>query len=394
LDVRRTVEPNVSGGQTPLWLRRTLLAGLLGGLLLLGFIVLRPFLVAIAWAAILTYASWPLHRRVVAWLRGRRSWAALAMTVMLTLGVGASLLWLGLLLRQEAVAVLREATAFLQSGQPLPEPILRIPWVGPWLQEQLVQIGSDSAAWGRQLSELTGQWGGHAMRIAGGIGLNALSFGAALLTAFFLFRDGDHLLEQLRSILRGLLGDRVQAYFTAVGATTRAVVYGLFLAAFAQGLTAGLGYWAAGVRAPAFWGAATFVAALIPFGAPLLWGSIGVWLLLQGDVGAGIGLLLWGALAVSAIDNFVRVLVISGVAETPMMLVLFGLLGGIASFGFIGMFVGPVILAILFALWREWAADNAQHRAPVGLMPPTARNQVPAEYRNSELLGSSKIESR
>jgi len=70
------VEPNVSGGQTPLWLRRTLLAGLLGGLLLLGFIVLRPFLVAIAWAAILTYASWPLHRRVVAWLRGRRSWAA------------------------------------------------------------------------------------------------------------------------------------------------------------------------------------------------------------------------------------------------------------------------------------------------------------------------------
>ena len=72
----------------------------------------------------------------------------------------------------------------------------------------------------------------------------------------------------------------------------------------------------------------------------------------------------------------------------------FGLPGGIASFGFIGMFVGPVILAILFALWREWAADNAQHRAPVGLMPPTARNQVPAEYRNSELLGSSKIESR
>ena len=107
--------------------------------------------------------------------------------------------------------------------------------------------------------------------------------------------------------------------------------------------------------------------------------GIHLWLLLQGDVGAGIGLLLWGALAVSAIDNLVRVLVISGVAETPMMLVLFGLLGGIASFGFIGMFVGPVILAILFALWREWAADNAQHRA---------------EHRNSELLGSSKIESR
>ena len=89
-------------------------------------------------------------------------------------------------------------------------------------------------------------------------------------------------------------------------------------------------------------------------------------------LGAGIGLLLWGALAVSSIDNLVRILVISGVADTPVMLVLFGVLGGIASFGFIGLFVGPVILAILFALWREWAADNAHHRAPIGLMPPIA----------------------
>jgi hypothetical protein len=202
-------------------------------------------------------------------------------------------------------------------------------------------------------------------------GWDALSFLAALLTAFFLFRDGDRLLEQLRSILRGLFGDRVQAYFTAVGETTRAVVCGLLLAALAQGLTAGLGYWAAGVRAPAFWGAATVVVALIPFGAPLVWASIGVWLLLQGDLGAGIGLLLWGALAVSAIDNLVRIVVISSVTEIPIMLVLFGGLGGIAYFGLIGLLVGPLILAILYALWREWAADNA-HRAPTALAPPTS----------------------
>jgi len=342
---------------------------LLGGLLLLGFVVVRPFLVAIAWAAILTYVSWPLHMRVVAWSRGRRSWAALATTVTLTLAAGVPLFWLGLLLREEAVAVVRDATAFLQSGEALPEPIRHIPWLGPWLQEHLVEIGGDGAAWSRQLLSLSEQWGGLAIRIVGSVGLNALGFAAALLTAFFLFRDGDRLLEQLRGILQGLLGDRVQAYFTAVGDTARAVVCGLLLAALAQGLTAGLGYWVAGVRAPAFWGATTVVAALIPFGAPLVWGSIGIWLLLQGDLGAGLGLLLWGALAVSGIDNLVRILVISGAAEIPVLLVLFGGLGGIAYFGLIGLFVGPLILAILLALWREWAADNA--RASLALVPPT-----------------------
>ncbi len=349
--------------QTPLWLRRTVVAGLLGGLLLVGFVVMRPFLSAIAWAAILTYVSWPLHLRLLARLRGHRTGAALAMTVMLTLALGVTLIWLGLLLRSEGVAAVREAVALLQAGVRLPEPIMRIPWLGPWLQERLVELGGDRAAWGRQLSELTVQWGGRAMRLVGDLGLNALRFAVALLTSFFLFRDGDRLLDQLRGVLHGLLGDRVQAYFTAVGDTTRAVVYGLLIAAVAQGLLAGLGYWAAGVNAPAFWGAVTALVALIPFGAPFVWGSIGAWLLLQGEVSAGIGLLLWGALAVSWIDNLVRPLVISGVAKIPFLLVLFGVLGGLAAFGLIGLFVGPVILAILLALWREWAAYNAPHRA-------------------------------
>ena len=356
--------PAVPGGQTPLWLRRTVVAGLLGGLLLVGFVVMRPFLSAIAWAAILTYVSWPLHLRVLARLRGRRTWAALALTVMLTLALGVSLLWLGLLLRSEGVLAIREAAALLQTGVRLPERIVSIPWLGPWMQERLAELGGDRAAWERQLSALVEQWGGRAMRLIGDLGLNALRFGAALLTAFFLFRDGDRLLEQLRRTLHGLLGDRVHAYFKAVGDTTRAVVYGLLVAAVAQGLLAGLGYWVAGVRSPVFWGAATSVVALVPFGAPLVWGTIGVWLLLQGQVGAGAGLLLWGALAVSWIDNLVRPLVISGVARIPFLLVLFGVLGGLAAFGLIGLFVGPVILAILLALWREWATVNAGRLDP------------------------------
>ncbi len=351
-------------GSTPVWVRRTLVAGLLGGLLVVGIVVMQPFMVPIAWAAILTYVSWPLHLRVLARLRGRRSWAALVMTLFLTLVLGISLVWLGLMLRAELVDTGRAAAAMLRSGASLPEPIARVPWLGPWLQERLLELGADRAAWGRQLSDFAEQWGGRAMRLAGDLGLNLLRFGFALLTAFFLFRDGDRLLEQLRRILHDLLGDRVQTYFKAVGDTTRAVVYGLLLAALAQGLMAGLGYWVAGVSAPAFWGAATAVVALIPLGAPLIWGSIGVWLLVQGEIGAGVGLLLWGALVVSWIDNLVRPMVISGVANIPFLLVLFGVLGGLAAFGLIGLFLGPVILAVLLALWREWAASNAHRLEP------------------------------
>ena len=348
----------------PLWLRRTVLAGLLGGLLLAGFVVLRPFLSAIAWAAILTYVTWPLHLRLLARLRGHRTGAALIMTAFLTLTLGGSLLWLALLLRTEGLVAAHEAAALLQNGMRLPEPIIRIPWLGPWLQERLLELGADRTALSRQLLEWATQWGGRALRIVGDLGLNALRFGVALLTAFFLFRDGDQVFKQLRRVLQGLLGDRVQGYFTAIGDTTRAVVYGLMAAAMAQGLLAGLGYWVADVEAPAFWGAVTAMVALIPFGAPLIWGSIGVWLLLHGEVGAGVGLLLWGALAISWIDNLVRPLVISGVAKIPFVVVLFGVFGGLAAFGLIGLFVGPLILAILLALWREWTADNAHHPSP------------------------------
>lgn len=354
---------------TPTWLSRTIVATLLGGLLIVGFVILQPFLTAVAWAAILVYVAWPLHERVIARVGGRRIWAALAMTALLSLLLGAALLWLVVLLQREGAVALREAVALLRAGVALPEPITRIPWIGPWLQERLAELGGDRAAWGRQLAEWGEQWGERVgtqvVRLLGDLGLNALRFAVTLLTAFFLFRDGDRLLGQARRVLKGLLGERVDGYFEAVGSTTRAVVYGLLLAAAAQGAMAGLGYWVAGVSAPVFWGVTTALVAMVPFGAPLIWGSIGVWLLVSAETAAGIGLLLWGALAVSWIDNLVRPLVISGVSRIPFLLVLFGVLGGLAAFGLIGLFVGPVILAILLALWREWAAA-----AEASTLPP------------------------
>jgi predicted PurR-regulated permease PerM len=155
-------------------------------------------------------------------------------------------------------------------------------------------------------------------------------------------------------VLQRFVGARVERYLSAAGATTKAVVYGLILTALAQGTLAGLGYWMAGVHAPVLLAVLTAVIALVPFGAPLVWGSLGVWLLLTGHSAAGLGLLLWGMLVVSWIDKLVRPMVISSASHVPFLLVMFGVLGGVAAFGLIGLFVGPVVLAIVMALWREW----------------------------------------
>ncbi len=140
----------------------------------------------------------------------------------------------------------------------------------------------------------------------------------------------------------------------------------LVATALLQGAVAGLGYWWAGLHAPVLLGAITALVAMIPFGTPFVWGSIGTWLLIRGEVTAGIGLLLWGTLVVSWVDNLIRPLVISSATRIPFLLVMFGVLGGLAAFGLIGLFLGPVILAVLVAVWREWLEEpHIRVRPPV-----------------------------
>jgi predicted PurR-regulated permease PerM len=160
--------------------------------------------------------------------------------------------------------------------------------------------------------------------------------------------------EQSRGVLRRFLGAEYETYWDAVAKTTRGVVYGLVLTAMAQGFLAGLGYWAAGTDVPVLLGALTALLALIPFGAPVVWASLGVWLIMTGDLWPGVGLLLWGGLVVSWVDNFIRPWAISSATRTPFLLVLIGVLGGLTAFGLIGLFIGPMVLAVLLAVWREW----------------------------------------
>lgn len=136
-------------------------------------------------------------------------------------------------------------------------------------------------------------------------------------------------------------------------------MYGLLGTALAQGFVATIGFAIAGVPAALLLGVATFLLSLLPIGPPLIWGSVAIWLFYQGTVGWGIFMLLWGFFLISGVDNVVKPLLISRGSNLPFILVLFGVFGGVLAFGFVGVFIGPTLLAVGFSLIKEWAARDS-----------------------------------
>jgi predicted PurR-regulated permease PerM len=341
------------------WFRRAIVATLIVGILLLTFSVLQPFLVPLIWGGILAYVSWPLNQRFLKLWRGRVTLAALCTTLTVTVVLVVPLVWLLLILRVEAVSAYAQVQAFLASNPVLPQALRDLPWgIGDWLSEMLMQLTADPTALRQQMMLLIDQSSPEFTRMIGSVGRNGAKLFFAVLSMFFLLRDGPRVFGEVRAILEGFFGPRVRDYLEAVGATTQAVVYAIILGAIAQGVVAGLGYWMFDVRAPAMMGAVTALIALIPFGAPLVWVSLAVWLLLTGDIWNGTGLIIWGVGVVSWMDNIVRPLVISNATRMPFLLVVFGILGGVIAFGLVGLFVGPVLLAVSLALWREWLEQH------------------------------------
>lgn len=340
------------------WFRPLIVAILLAGVIFLSFQVLQPFIVPLIWAGILAYVTWPIYLRLLGLLRGRRVIGALIMTLALTAAVILPTVWLVSILRVELIDAYREVAALLSKGPAIPDNLLKLPWIGDWLREMSNRMESDPRALGDEIRQLIDRSFGEVVQLAGGLGRNVLKLLITVLSLFFMYRDGYRLAGQVARAFEQILGERVHHYLSAIGITVKAVVYGLVLAALAQGSFAGLGYWFAGLDAPVFLGALTTMSALIPFAVPVVWGAIGLYLLIIGKTAAGLFLLIWGATVVSWVDNIVRPLVISNATRIPFLLVMFGVLGGLAAFGLVGIFAGPVVLAVLIAIWREWLTET------------------------------------
>lgn len=355
------------------------LAFLLGG----AYFVLRPFLVPILWAAILVYATWPLFRPLRAALPNHPITASGLMTGALILLLFGPAVAISLSLSEEVVTAARGAQRLLGNGGDQLLGLLRaLPYAGDSLAERLAPLLADPDTLRQAIMEGARSWSGALQEILGGAARNLIKLGVALLTVFFFYLHGHRIVEQVRRAADHLGGAGMWAYMAPITQTVNAVVFGLVLTALAQGALAGIAYAAAGLPVPALLGAATALLALVPFGAPVVWVPAGAALFLQGHWMAGTGVLLWGMLVVSWVDNLIRPMVISASTRIPFLLIFFGVVGGAMAFGLIGLFIGPAVLSVLLTLWKEWGdpesvpgSDDREGPSPTD--PPSST--TPAE---------------
>ncbi len=341
---------------------------LAAALIALGLWTLQRYLPALAWASVLAIALWPLYERT------RRRWPPGRHNVLLPAAFTAAvalvfLIPLALVAIQaghEARAALSWAREAQTTGVPVPG----------WLQG-LPLVGARAAAlWQANLGDAQGSAEllkrldhGQAMTVGRTFGAALLHrvvlFGFTLLTLFFLFRDGDVVRDQMLTASRRAFGPSGERVGRQVIASVRGTVDGLVLVGLGEGALLGIAYAVAGVPHPVLLGALTAVAAMVPFGAPLAFGIAALLLLAKGATVAAAALFAFGIVVTFAADHAVRPVLIGGATRLPFLWVLLGILGGVETWGLLGLFLGPAIMAALILLWREWT-----EAAP---RPPRAR---------------------
>jgi predicted PurR-regulated permease PerM len=324
-------------------------------LLASGFIVLAPFISALLWAVVVVFSTWGFYTRLLGFLGGRTILAAMVMTLLLTAVLVVPFVAVGMSVGENLETVTAAIRGLLADGVPqAPEWVRRLPLVGATLTEYWTNARADST---QLLAWLQAQAGPASRWLLGrgvAFGQGLLQVVLSVLTAFFLYRDGPHVVTRLQLGLERIAGERAHRLLRVAGTTIRGVVYGIVGTALAQGAVATVGFSLAGIPGPLFLGALTCVLSLIPMGPPLVWIPSVFWLFNQGQTSWGVFLLIWGFFCISGIDNIVKPYLISQESALPFLLVLLGVVGGVLAFGFIGVFLGPVILAVCFALMREW----------------------------------------
>lgn len=341
-------------------------------------LVLRPFIAAGLLAAVFVMSTWPLFRRLQARLGNATLAAALMTTITLVLVV----LPLGATIEGVAGYVpplFAQVRAWFTHGLPEPPHWLdQLPMVGDALHAQWERVAADPGALrdlGLRLIELAGE-----PLLSGGrlVGQGLLQLMLATFLAFFMWRDGDALLARLATGLRRIAGPLAHEVMDVVYATVRAVMVGFIGTGLAQGLVAGVGFAIAGVPAVLLLGAITAAVSILPSGTVPMWVGASIWLLVEGEPGWALFMALWGLLLVSTIDNVVRPMIVSRGASLSFLPVFLGMIGGVFAYGFVGLFIGPTLLAVSFRLWQHWSgevADSGPVSAPQTLRLPTLQRR-------------------
>lgn len=324
-----------------------------------GFI-LRSFASAIIWAAILCFATWPVYERLLKWLRGRRNLAAGLMTIALVLVLFTPFLIVGISFTDNIQASLEWINSHKGTAvPPPPEWVAKIPLIGAKLFASWLELTQNAAPMLERLrpwAQKAGLWLlQHSLDFAQGIFYLAIS----MLIAFFFYRDGRDAVVRLRPGFQRISGDYAQRLLDVVTTTIKSVVYGVLGTGLVQGVVATIGFAIAQVPSPLLLGLFTFFLSFVPGGPVIVWLGASIHLFLQHRIGWGIFMILYGILLISSIDNIIKPLIFSRGSKLPFILMLIGMLGGIATFGFIGVFLGPILLAVGYSLVKEFLGQAA-----------------------------------
>lgn len=363
-------------------------------------VVLKPFFSALMWAIILAYVLHPLQRRFTRWFRGSPTVAACFVSLTIAVVIAGPIVLIGMSIAEDG-RQLGKATRnwFMEAPEKAPAWLEAMPVVGGEISEVWAAVAADRDRWmayldravtddrtpmpeeppqsddasdpveipdlaeSPRLVALLGDllsWTRTGLVKSGlAIGSGVLQLVMSAFLTFFLLRDAPVLAERLDIVVERLGGERGRHLLKVAGGTVHGVIYGMLGTALTQAVVAGVGFAIAGVPGAVLLGVLTFFFAVIPFGPPIVWLPAAFWLFAQGSPGWGIFMLIWGALGISSVDNVLRPFLISQGTRMPFILVFCGLVGGAVAFGLVGVFLGPVLLAVGFRLMDEWSTRES-----------------------------------
>ena len=337
--------------------QRTARMVLAAALVVLGLWILHRYLAALAWAAVLAIALWPLYQRLAGALggHGKRILAPLILTLSVGLIFIVPFVYTAVEVARETHILVQYLVDARRNGIPTPEWIADLPGIGYSLAEWWHSNLSDPKAAEELLGRIYARVPADSAREVGGEILHRLIlFGFTLLTLFFLFRDGAALSGQLVGLSDRLLGAQGERIGRHMMETVLGTVNGLVLVGLGEGVLLGIAYILAGLPHPVSIAVLTGILAVIPFGAPVVFGAAALYLAAIGSTFAAAAVFGFGIAVVFVADHFVRPVLIGGAVRLPFLWVLLGILGGLETFGILGLFLGPAVMAALISLWREW----------------------------------------
>ncbi|MCR5859858.1 AI-2E family transporter [Mesorhizobium sp. J428] len=358
-------------------------------IVLAGAYFFHGFVVPVLAALVIAFATWPLYRRLLRFSGENRSVAA---TLALLLILAFLIAPIALVARY-AVAETQEWVSWViaanRTGTPTPDWIATLPWVGEFLAEQWTHYFGHPGGFGEVVQLVSGSNIRNIYLTVVAAGGSAFSLFLTLLfmliALFFVYRDGTRFLGQVDLIGERVLPGRWDRISRVVPATISSTVTGMTIIAFGEGIVLGVAYYVAGVPSPVTLGVITGVMALIPGGAPLSMTLVSVYLAASGSPFAGIALFAWGTIELFVVDKTIRPKLVGGPIKLPFLPTIFGLVGGVKTMGFLGLFVGPVLMALLVAIWREWIHElevtAAAARPALDVTPALEPEERPAEVR-------------